>query len=184
MQSEAECACKTDDESPVTGDSQSLSQACAVELLLSGAPVRVMERRGCCANQGRRQMLQAHAGESKWPRCTLAYAPPEIVVAAKANREVVVSTKQDVWALGVIAYEAIVGSFTLATLNAVIDCATGVAPYPWELPVEAQVAAWRRSRLRAIMAPCLARNPASRPPAAALLAALRSIGHVTMQSET
>ena len=53
--------------------------------------------------------IVARIGESKWPRCTLAYAPPDIVLAAKADRYVTISPAQDMWALGVFCFEATVG---------------------------------------------------------------------------
>ena len=119
------------------------------------------------------------AGEVKWPRCTLAYAPPEIITAAKADRDVRVAAAQDLWALGVIAYEAVVGAVTFTSVSAIGECASGVAQYPWERPLEAQPSSWRRSKLRSLVAPLMSREPDARPPAAALLEALSRMGHAT-----
>ena len=91
------------------------------------------------------------------------------MVAAKADRDVQIGAAQDVWALGVMAYEAIVGAVTFSSIIDVGDCAVGVTQYPWDQPTEAQPVAWRRSRLRTLVAPCLARDPATRPTATALL---------------
>ena len=120
-----------------------------------------------------------NAGEWKWPRCTLAYAPPDIVRAAQANCDVQIGAAQDVWALGVMAYEAIVGAVTFTSVEDIGACAAGVSQYPWERPSEGQPGTWRRSRLRALVAPCLARDPAARPTAAALLEEVSRIGHAT-----
>ena len=78
-----------------------------------------------------------------------------------------------------MAYEAIVGAVTFTSLGDIGACAAGVAPYPWERPPEAQPDVWRRSRLRGFVTPCLARDPAARPPAAALLVAIGRMGHAT-----
>ena len=118
-------------------------------------------------------------GELKWPRCTLAYAPPDIVTAAKANRDVPMTAAQDLWALGVIAYEAVVGAVTFTSVTAIGECASGAAQYPWERPLDAQPSAWRRSKLRALITPFLSRDPDARPSAATLLDALGRMGHAT-----
>jgi serine/threonine protein kinase len=112
-----------------------------------------------------------------WPRCTLAYAPPDVVLAVRANQEIPVSPAQDVWALGVMAFESIVRCKTLRTMGDIADCANGAQLYPWEAESAAQPPAWRQSRLRPLLAPCLSRDPAQRPTAAQLLAAVGSIGH-------
>ena len=122
-------------------------------------------------------------GETKWPRCTLAYAPPEIVCAARGDYEVPVSAAQDVWALGMMAYEAVVGAITFTTLDAIGECASGDLPYPWERPLSAQPAAWRRARLRPLIMPCLAREPSERPPSSELLAAVSGLAHFTGAQE-
>jgi serine/threonine protein kinase len=90
------------------------------------------------------------------------------------------SASQDVWALGVMAYEAIVQvSPTLCTMEDVFECAHGHRPYPWELPTAEQPRVWRTSRLRALVAPCLSRDPTARPTSAALLGTITRVGQVT-----
>lgn len=86
---------------------------------------------------------------------------------------------QDLWALGVIAYEAVVGAVTFDSVTAIGECAAGAALYPWERPMEAQPAAWRRSKLRRLVAPLLAREARARPPASELLQAFGRMGHAT-----
>ena len=86
---------------------------------------------------------------------------------------------QDVWALGVMAYEAIARTRTFNCARDTGPCAAGASQYPWERPPEEQPDAWRRSRLRALVAPCLARSPAARPTAASLLAEVSRLGQVT-----
>ena len=44
----------------------------------------------------------------KWPSCSLPYAPPEVALAALTNTaNAIVRPSHDIWALGVVAYEAI-----------------------------------------------------------------------------
>jgi serine/threonine protein kinase len=121
----------------------------------------------------------APAGEIKWPRCTLAYAPPEVVAAVDASRHVEVSAAHDMWALGVMAFEAIAGRVAFTMVSDIRECASGRAPYPWELPADEQPPAWRRSRLRGLLSPCLAREPAGRPSAATLLESVARMGDAT-----
>ena len=49
---------------------------------------------------------RTHAGAEVWPSCTLAYAPPETVAAVHTGSHVRAAASQDVWALGVLGYEA------------------------------------------------------------------------------
>ena len=46
-----------------------------------------------------------------WPSCTLPYAPPELALSALTDtylrQNVVVRPSHDIWALGVVAYEAL-----------------------------------------------------------------------------
>jgi serine/threonine protein kinase len=122
---------------------------------------------------------RCRTGTVRWPRCTLAYAPPNVVLAVRANQEVPVSPAQDVWALGVMAFEVIVQRVTLTTMLDISECANGARPYPWEAEPAVQPPAWRQSRLRALLAPCLARDPAQRPTAAQLLQEVGRIGHAS-----
>jgi hypothetical protein len=86
------------------------------------------------------------AGEDVWPRCMLAYAPPDIVAAVRADRNILASPAQDMWALGVMALEAIVHRVTLTTMGDNTDCASGAQAYPWEGEPAAQPPAWRHAR--------------------------------------
>lgn len=125
---------------------------------------------------------ECNAGEEREPYCTPAYAPPEIVRALPTMSPVMVSPAHDMWALGVMGFEAIVGSGARAMTTApqLHRCAEGVEPYPWEAPVEQQPAPWRQARLlRGMLEPFLARKAGARPTAAALQASLESIGDVS-----
>ena len=113
------------------------------------------------------------------PTCTLPYAPPELITAACDGTGVQASGAHDVWALGVIAYEAIVQGQALQTQQSILDCADGRAAYPWELPTEQQPVAWRKSKLRSLVAPCLARSADARPHASDVLAAAHRFGQAT-----
>lgn len=116
--------------------------------------------------------IVARVGDTAFPRCTPLYAAPEVMQALDHNCDIVVQPSQDIWALGVMAYEIIVGEplFPRGTLsNVVYQCAAGDQQYPWERAREAQPEAWRRSRLRAAVVPCLAREPTRRPSAQQLI---------------
>ena len=116
------------------------------------------------------------AGHQVWPTCTLPYAPPEVAHAAWASERVTVHPSHDIWALGVIAYEAITRSRALTSQAQIAQCACHLAPYPWEHPPAQQPATWQQSRLQTVLAPCLARDPAARPSAAELCAAFGQLG--------
>jgi hypothetical protein len=83
------------------------------------------------------------------------------------------------WALGVMVFEAIAQRDTFPTTSDIRDCAAGRARYPWELPPTEQPPAWRQSRLRGLVVPCLAREGATRPSAEVLLTAVERVGHTT-----
>jgi hypothetical protein len=63
----------------------------------------------------------------------------------------------------------------------VFGCAHGRPPfaYPWEGSSSGLPMAWKRSRLRSQLLPCLARDPAQRPTAAAVLARVMGLGQAT-----
>ena len=84
-----------------------------------------------------------------------------------------------VWSLGVIAFEAISNERALLGQAAVMACALGSQPYPWELPVDQQPKAWRNSRLARLVAPALARDAAARPSAAEIYQAVSRVGQAT-----
>jgi serine/threonine protein kinase len=64
------------------------------------------------------------------PRCTLAYAAPEVALAANGSRKIEMTADQDIWALGVMAFEAITQKLTLNTMKEMYDCASGSQGYP------------------------------------------------------
>ena len=96
-----------------------------------------------------------------------------------ASQELEVHPSHDIWALGLMAYEAIVQRPTLTMMADCFDCAFGRQKYPWELPSAEQPRAWRHSRLRALLLPCLARDAAQRPSASRLLERLQRMGQST-----
>ena len=116
------------------------------------------------------------------PSCTRAYAPPEVAAAVREQTLVRVSPAHDIWSLGKMAFEAIVGLETRRFSSPLSsppplargDARTGVMP--WELPEEAQPRAWRETRLRPVVEPCLRAEPEQRPSAAQVLASMRSLG--------
>ena len=70
-------------------------------------------------------------------RGTMIYAPPELVLAYEESADFMVTPAQDVWPLGVMAYEVITGGATFprhTRASIVFQCAHGTRPYPWERP--------------------------------------------------
>ena len=123
------------------------------------------------------------AGSQQWPRCTPAYAPPDVVTALHAGCKLEVTAAHDVWALGVVAFEAIAGQQAMRSVNDIRRSAAGQQAYPWEGPLGAQPPAWRHSRLRGLLLPCLARNAAARPSAAAVAELVSQVGQSTALRE-
>ena len=75
------------------------------------------------------------------------------------------SPTHDIWALGVIGYEAVVGYVALRDINMNRSMASGKWGYPWELSQHEQPQAWRETGLRSLLLPCLTRLPEDRPSA-------------------
>lgn len=110
------------------------------------------------------------------------HAPPEVLKAATdsttgrlaTEATVTASTAQDVWAIGVMAFESLQGRPALDHEGQAQACAIGADEYPWEGSHAAggsqdTAAAWQRAtRLRRIVQPCLARDPDARPAAGTL----------------
>ena len=73
----------------------------------------------------------------------------------------------DIWALGVMAFESIVGRRAIDSLEQLFQCARGEQAYPWDASVlDAAPERWRKSRLRPLIEECLAHEAAQRPTAA------------------
>jgi Protein kinase domain len=105
----------------------------------------------------------ARAGAKRWPQGDdVTSAAPEVLHALKQNQQVSATTAQDIWTLGVIAYETVTGCpvFPPGDTHSVFKCANAVAPYPWSTePLDAAFAA---SRARAAIEGCLWRDPMAR----------------------
>ena len=104
-----------------------------------------------------------------------------MVAAFDDSRNVVAAAAQDVWALGVMVFEAFTrmpGVDPFCGAQGAKQLARGALQNPWESthlewPLDA-------ARARRVVLACLAREPASRPTAAALV---RSISLITNQPE-
>lgn len=108
--------------------------------------------------------------------CTLPYAPPEAINADRDREDLTVAPSLDIWALGVIVFEALTGQPPFPPCcgsRSIAACAAGETPYPWETGVGEVPEAWTNARMHELVAPCLSRDPAQRPSAQALLEALR-----------
>jgi serine/threonine protein kinase len=100
------------------------------------------------------------AGELAPLQCTVAYAAPEVLNAYKRNEHIAAHPAQDVWALGVMVYEALTHSHALPreTSNDVaFELAAGKQQYLWER--DELDPAYAKSKLRGCVAACLARDP-------------------------
>jgi serine/threonine protein kinase len=122
------------------------------------------------------------AGEMVPAAGTLAYAAPELVNALNAQQNIRATPAHDMWAIGVMAYEAL--SFTRAfptfqAADVIAACAAGRAKYVWEGRMEELAPPFAKSRLCDVVLSCLARNPDERPTAQQLRARVRSLGEVT-----
>ena len=120
---------------------------------------------------------RCHAGESRPVRCSLAYAPPEVVNAYIEEQHITVHPSADIWALGVMAFEVLSGRRAVVTASDMCAAASGAQPYPWE-DVDAADAApegeeWRGLRLWSVVELCLARDAAARPTAASVVQRLQ-----------
>ena len=123
------------------------------------------------------------AGNSADTRCTVAYAAPELLVAQQQRSSVTAQPAQDVYALGLIVFEALTHARALPACGAcaaAAAAAAGAQRYPWEAAEDQLSPAFGRSKLRGTLAACLARNPAERPTAAQLCEQLISIGDATV----
>ena len=124
------------------------------------------------------------AGQETPPQCTLGYAAPELVIAHEERRPVTATAALDVWALGVMVFEAFARRPAVATGARVEGCrrlARGAERYPWEEPEQAR--AFGGSRARELVELCLARDAAKRPSAALLVERIRAISHRTGSSD-
>lgn len=81
-----------------------------------------------------------------------------------------------------MAYQAIAQKPAANNALEIFSRAAGEKAYPWELPPGQQAATWRQSRLRPLLAMCLARDPAQRPSSAEVLSQVRKMGHQTMST--
>ena len=109
---------------------------------------------------------RCHAGEVLPVRCTLPYAPPEVVNAYTNSTLVTVEPGADIWALGVMAFEVLSGRRAMQSISELYLFASGAQSYPWEAAPDAAAEPWRKLRLWSLVEACLARDPAARPTAA------------------
>ena len=86
------------------------------------------------------------------------------------------------WALGVMAYEAVVDEAAVRSYSEVQDFATGSRRYPWEAPHAELPLRWRRSRLQPLLQTCLARDATHRPTASQLIVSVAQLGNSTAPS--
>ena len=107
-----------------------------------------------------------HAGSTRsvCPACALAYAPPAVVTARGNN--VAVAGGHDVWALGVLTFEALSQRRAFSSGEHIIACAAGSRRYPWH---DCSAPTWRQSPLRPLVLGCLTPCERARPTAADVL---------------
>lgn len=101
------------------------------------------------------------------------------MVRAYANHDdVTVAAAHDIWALGVIAFEALTQLRGFTEASAIYSCADGAQQYPW---VNGGSTQWQASPLRQLVLGCVATQASERLSAAGVLsvaAALRRSGRI------
>ena len=120
------------------------------------------------------------AGESARLTYSLSYSAPEVLCALNSGAEhVVAESALDVWAVGVIAYELMIGRPAFPRPEWMKWDIHAAAHRKREYPWESAVGKFRHiAELRALMEPvcaCLARDPGGRPSAEKLLAHLNAL---------
>ena len=124
--------------------------------------------------------LRAFVGTEARPQCTLSYAAPEVILGFDEKRNVTAEPAQDIWALGVMVFEAFTRQAAVDPLCGVGGCtalARGDKLYPWE--AQDQENEFGGSRARKLVESCLARDPEQRPTAQTLVESIRLIGNRT-----
>jgi eukaryotic-like serine/threonine-protein kinase len=95
---------------------------------------------------------------------SLNFAAPELIIAKEAGMQSVpVSTAADIWSLGLVAYEALMGrrTFSPGTRDSEIqNMLAGRLPLPWDESDPTQLRTLKHSVLE-----CLSRRPDHRPSA-------------------
>ena len=115
-------------------------------------------------------------GQEMLVACTMGYAAPEVVIAYDDQRRVTAAAACDVWALGVMVFEALTRTPAVDPFQGVEGAkklARGELRYPWE--GEELDRTFGGSRARRVVEACLARDPAARPTAAALVQSISLI---------
>lgn len=106
----------------------------------------------------------------------IRYAAPEVLHALQQNQPVAAHPAQDIWTLGVLAYELVTGTraFTGVPPDAIYKCANAITPYPWSAhPSHPSLLA---SEARAVIEACLRRDPMSRASAQQMFNKLQRLG--------
>ena len=101
----------------------------------------------------------------------IRYAAPEVLHALQSNQHVAARPAQDIWTLGVLAYELFTGTRAFAGVppDAIYKCANAVTPYPWSArPLGSEACA--------IIEGCLRRDPMSRASAQQIFNKLQRLG--------
>lgn len=101
-----------------------------------------------------------------------------------ARRNVPADPAQDIWALGMMAYECLTHSTVFPVYmspEAVFATAAGDAQYPWE--VANKDPSFHKSKARPVITACLSREPRKRPTAQQLLKMIDALGNnATMEA--
>ena len=138
-----------------------------------------MQRGHSCKNDetyDRNNVSHVVAGQLTAPGCRWQYAPPEAVLATHAGTSIHMRPSFDIWALGVIAFEVITQSRpAIESSDHALACARGQRRYPWHDAATTQPCLWHRSKIAPLLLPCLAADPAQRPRASAVQAAVSNL---------
>jgi serine/threonine protein kinase len=106
------------------------------------------------------------------------YAAPEVLHSKQKSQQVTTDPSQDIWALGMLAYEVLTGDrvFPDGDNGTILKHANALSPYPWSRPKLHP--AFEKSPTRELIEGCTRRDPKSRLDAQKIVQQLHRMGNM------